>query len=82
LKSAVAAVANLNRSTLARRTAGVDIHVGPSAVSDVAREVGKAVLIAGLSAAVAELAKWGVEELRRVVRAPPRAEEEQPKGGA
>ena len=35
--------------------------------SDIPKEVGKAVLIAALSAAAVKLVEWGVEELRQKV---------------
>lgn len=41
----------------------------------IGREVGTAVLIAGLSALASELVRWGVEEMRAAVKPPPRDEE-------
>lgn len=44
------------------------------------REVGKAVLIAGLSALATEVAQWVVKEIRDAVTPPPREEEKRDGG--
>jgi hypothetical protein len=43
--------------------------------TDVPKEVGKAVLIAALSAAAVKLVEWAVEELRAKVRRKPEEED-------
>jgi hypothetical protein len=50
----------------------------PGFSPDERREIGKAVVIAGLSVVVTKLAEWGMDLVRGAVTPPPRAEERCP----